>query len=227
MISAKSVRSGRSLVNEVASIAEESGVMQLVAISEYVTADVLNTFTAAPSLNSSESVEKVLTVIVMFATVWMFGLCIIASSYWRVVNSKQQNKKVAESFKHKRRVAEVSQSTAAVREYLFTYIFQIIPAVFREKSSVHQCVNEIVKFHRYFVLFRSFNFGQDLSKRIMTALELGSTQCMLFFLLALFYHLQSPADDGTCLNWDREQLCLDRKSPLDPYQSYCAWSSDG
>mmetsp|Transcript_29586 Transcript_29586/g.40643 ORF Transcript_29586/g.40643 Transcript_29586/m.40643 type:complete len:194 (-) Transcript_29586:467-1048(-) len=187
----------------------------------------LNTFTAAPSLNSPNSVGNVMTVIVMFAAVWIFGLCIIASFYWRVVNSKLHNKKVVESFRRKRRVAEVSQSTAAIRENMSKYILQTIPAVFRGKSSLHQCVEVIVKFNRYFSVLRTSNHGHDLNKHLLTALELISTQCMLFFLLALFYHLQSPADDGTCLRMEREQSCLERKSPLDPYQSYCAWSSDG
>ena len=58
----------RRLIDEVTSVEEDSGVMQLVAISEYVTADFFNTFSAAPSLNSAASVEKVVTVIVMKKT---------------------------------------------------------------------------------------------------------------------------------------------------------------
>jgi hypothetical protein len=53
--------------------------------------DFLNTFSASSRLNSATSVGKVVTVIVMFAAVWMFGVVIIASSYWREVNSKLQN----------------------------------------------------------------------------------------------------------------------------------------
>eukprot|EP00597_Dinobryon_sp_UTEXLB2267_P010423 CAMPEP_0170102732 /NCGR_PEP_ID=MMETSP0020_2-20130122/3057_1 /TAXON_ID=98059 /ORGANISM="Dinobryon sp., Strain UTEXLB2267" /LENGTH=1386 /DNA_ID=CAMNT_0010326131 /DNA_START=159 /DNA_END=4316 /DNA_ORIENTATION=+ len=221
-----SEKRSRNLVNEVVSIAGESGAMQFVAISEFVTADFLNTFTAAPSLTSSESVGKVVTVILMYAAVWMFALFIIASSYWSVRKSKLQNKKVATLFRHERRAAEVSQSTAAVCEYLSKYIMHLIPTVFRGTSSVRQCVAEIAKFHRYYAFFQTSNPRHDLNKRIMTALELSSTQCMLFFLFALFYHLQSTADDHTCLQWQSEQSCLLRKTPLDPYQPYCAWSID-
>jgi len=216
----------RRFLNDESSVAEESGAMQLVAISEYVTIDALDTFTAASSLNSATSAEKVVTVMLLFAAVWMLGFGVVASSCWRIANSKRQTIKVAELFRHQRRVAETSQSTAAVREYISSYILQTIPAVFRGRSKFHQYVDEIAKFHRYFVLLKYSNPDQKFHVfRIMTALELASTNYMLFFLLALFYHLQSPADDGTCLNWEREQSCLDRKSPLDPYQSYCSWST--
>mmetsp|Transcript_27237 Transcript_27237/g.37411 ORF Transcript_27237/g.37411 Transcript_27237/m.37411 type:complete len:938 (+) Transcript_27237:1783-4596(+) len=222
------VGKSRLLLDGVNSIEETSGAMQLVAISEYVTADVVHTFTAAPNLNSPENIEKVLSVIVMFAAMWLFALVIIATSYWRKTRTKLQKRKLLESFLHRKRIAEKAQSNVAVREFISAYVLQIIPAMFRAKQSVHQCVDEVLKFHRYFVLlFEPANSTRNSYRfRVMTALELVSTQCLLFFLLALFYNLQSPADDGTCIQMASELQCLERKSPLDPYQTYCSWSVD-
>jgi hypothetical protein len=46
---------------------------------------------------------------------------------------------------------------------------------------------------------------------------------MLMFLLALLYDLQAPQNDGSCVNFINEPSCTDRKSLLDPTQSYCTW----
>ena len=46
---------------------------------------------------------------------------------------------------------------------------------------------------------------------------------MLMFLLAWLYDVQSPADDGSCPDYDTESDCLQRKTVMDTTQSYCQW----
>jgi hypothetical protein len=53
--------------------------------------------------------------------------------------------------------------------------------------------------------------------------QLLSIQTLLLFLLAVFYDLSVPSDDGSCNTLTTIKSCLDRVSALDSTRSYCVW----
>ena len=61
------------------------------------------------------------------------------------------------------------------------------------------------------------------NKHFLTGVQLATTHSMLMFLLALFYDLQGPTDDGSCEFLLSQSTCLARKSFLDSSQTYCLW----
>ena len=58
---------------------------------------------------------------------------------------------------------------------------------------------------------------------MLSGIQLLTIQTMLMFLLAVFYDLQAPSDDGSCLQYYSKESCLSRKTYLDVSQTYCQW----
>jgi len=113
------------------------------------------------------------------------------------------------------------RSPAAVYAILQNYADEIFPAIFSSKPFIRRLVNEDTRHHRYYTLLT----GTDENKKIiLTGMQLITTQSMLMFLLAVFYDLQGPTDDGSCEALRTPSTCLARKSFLDSSQSYCQLS---
>ena len=208
------------------SVLEDSGALQLVAMTELVTNDFKNTFSAASELTNPQNIEKALIVILMFSILWSVGLSLLFLCNWRRQAMKKKNEKDLKQLERQRRGAEISQSPASVREYLSNYIIEIFPAVFKHKSRLHQAVEEIRNHHRYLSLFLTKETGASADHaRTMKVFQVLTIQTMLMFLLALLYDLQCPSDDGSCEKFHSRATCLARTSPLDSSQSYCSWAN--
>ena len=213
--------------DSVDSVEEDSGALQLVAMTEFVASDFEDTFTAAPKMTTLQEIEQVLIVILMFSSLWTGGALLLLACSWRRCVMQKKNKKNADDLIRRRRGAEVSQSPAAIREYLVQYVLEVFPSVFKEKHRIHQIANEIKKHHRYLSLFLSSESGPIADRmRIVKVVQLMTIQSLLMFLLALLYGLQSPADDNSCEKLTTKSSCLSRKSPIDPSQTYCSWNSN-
>eukprot|EP01033_Poteriospumella_lacustris_P003418 gene3418-2527_t len=63
-------------------------------------------------------------------------------------------------------------------------------------------------------------------KAILEVIQAMTSVTISFFLLALLYDLQYPADDGSCAFHRDEAACLFRRSLLDPSLTYCQWVPD-
>jgi len=209
----------------VQSMSENAKVLEVVAMGELVGKDFVDTFSAAPSLTSGDALQKVLVVIIMFATLWFGGISVVLLCSWRKFHLKGKNANESAQLNRKKQSAQKSKSPAAVREYLLEYVQECFPAVFRQKSTLLQFIEEIKQHHKYISLFVTTEKGEAAdNNKILKAAEVLTIQGLLMFLLALFYDLQSPSDDGSCTAWSTESSCLSRKSLLDKSQSYCVWS---
>ena len=61
----------------------QAGAFQLATLTELVASDFVNTFSAAPSLTSTENIDKSLTVIVMFTGLWGGAIILMLLCNWR------------------------------------------------------------------------------------------------------------------------------------------------
>eukprot|EP01032_Pedospumella_encystans_P012590 gene12590-14558_t len=98
-----------------------------------------------------------------------------------------------------------------------------LPPVGEEASLSPSALIEVKRHHRYLTLFTAPEGDSGDKLRIVTGVQLLSTQTMLMFLLAMLYDVQSPSDDGTCSAHATEDSCLNRKSVFDSTVSYCQW----
>jgi len=112
-----------------------------------------------------------------------------------------------------------------IREYLSEYVNSVFPDVFRVKPFFTRMYNELIKNHRYIYLLTTSGKGTD-NKRILTGIQLLTTQSMIMFLLAVFYDLEGPEDDGTCEFYETNSTCLEQVSILDYSQTYCTYDTD-
>eukprot|EP01036_Dinobryon_divergens_P026337 gene26337-biopygen21943 len=190
--------------------------LQVVATGRYVVEQVGETLAASPSLASSDTIEHVVVVISMFASLWVIGFALVAVGRWTRGN------------KIKVRVeGEPIQRASApltIHHELTAYIEEVIPSIFRGESDTLKTIREVFRRHKYAALVYTSNLTVLNVSRIVTV------QSMLMFILAVSYDLQSPSDDGSCVNWQTEASCVERKSYLDSTQTYCQWeltSADG
>ena len=194
----------------------ESTTLQVVATGGYLVDEVAETFSAAPRLSSPGDLQKVVIVISIFGSLWALGFVLLAGLLGK---KKSQSDPKAKGI---RRGAILSSKD--IRAALDDYISEIIPAVFRGSSLWVESIVEVFAHHKYAIILYSDSVILLALGKIITAL---STQ---IFLLAATYDLQSPSDDGTCVQWQVEEDCLARKSYLDSSQTFCQWaitSDDG
>ncbi|KAJ1411535.1 hypothetical protein B484DRAFT_182535 [Ochromonadaceae sp. CCMP2298] len=118
----------------------QSGILDVVSISEYVGSELLSTFNAYDDINSLQDVKRALIVIIMFASLWAGGLLLLFGCTWRRSHMKQWNLKADLQLDRKMRSAQISRSTAAVHQvansvykpsycYFFCPIMRINPPI--------------------------------------------------------------------------------------------------
>ena len=100
-----------------------------------------------------------------------------------------------------------------------------MPSVFRAKPGLTRFWEEVRKSHRYLLLFTASGEDGD-KKRMLTGIHLLTVQSMLMFILAIFYDLEYPQDNGECATYQSEKLCLEPRSVLDSSNHLCRWDSD-
>lgn len=123
-----------------------------------------------------------------------------------------------------------------LQQSLRKYLLLIIPGIFRPTSWFQRLREEFCARHDYIRIALSLlpfsdheegsNQARIYRKRKKNILELTqilTAFTMSCFLLAMLYDLQYPNNDGSCSKHVTESTCLQRKSLLDPSQSYCKW----
>jgi hypothetical protein len=127
----------------------------------------------------------------MFGVMWGgAGLLLFSMSFMVKKSSSQQ----LQDF-HNKKINAVSRARSTpedIQILLGRYLDEIFPTVFHAESYFRRLTNEIVKHHRYLLLFSSK--GDDLHattmKRIVTCAHLLTIQTLLMFMLAVLYDLQ-------------------------------------
>jgi hypothetical protein len=104
-------------------------------------------------------------------------------------------------------------------------VVEVLPSVFRPKAGLTRFWEEVSKSHRYLLLFTASGEDGD-KKRMLTGIHLLTVQSMLMFILAVFYDLQYPQDDGACRTYVTQESCLKPNSVLDSSNHLCRWVSD-
>eukprot|EP01032_Pedospumella_encystans_P030007 gene30007-33866_t len=132
-----------------------------------------------------------------------------------------------EKIKEQLQKIEGAKTNSDVKRYLTNYVVEIFPSVFSNKPFFGRLYGEIKRHHRYLTLFTATEGATGDKERILTAVELLSTQTMLMFLLALLYDVQAPTNDGSCTTHHSADSCYQRRSPFDDSQAYCVWQTPG
>ena len=204
---------------------DDSGALEVAAVSTMVVTEFGATMSTADEFNSLADVEKTLTVLLMYGILWAAGLMGICICSVRHTHERINADATAAKLEKRKQLAESTRSSEDIRNYLSTYVNEIFPSVFQPTSGTLRLWNEISKHHRYLLLFTAK--GKNADKiRMITGIHLLTIQSMLMFILALCYDLQFPDDDGTCATYTSRSSCLREKSVFNTQASVCDWSVD-
>jgi len=198
--------------------------LNIVSSTEFVAKDNKETIESASSLTSPSQFKQVLIIIVMFLTLWSSGLLLIFSCIWRRQMTRKFNLELQNELELKKaKAVDSAHSATVLHQYLADYISKVLPSVFSNKPFLSRMINEIKTHHRYLTLLTAPIGEVGDKNRILSGIQLLTIQTMLMFLLAVFYDLLNPGDDGSCNSLYTYNDCIQRKSVLDSHQSYCSW----
>ena len=204
-------------------IMDKTGITDVMSITEYVAGEFIGTFSSASTM-TPESINHVIIVILMFAVLWTIGwgliiLYVIRSKYSKIW--KKQDNEI--NLERRKRCASISKSPYAIKSYLTEYVNTVFPSVYNQTPFISRVWGEITRHHRYVHLFIGSSMRN--TKGIISGIQLLTIQTMLMFLLAVFYDLQGPSDDGSCIQYNAMDKCLQRRSFLDDTKTYCQWNT--
>ena len=202
---------------------DESGVSETVAVGAFIGSEFLGTMSLALDLFSTASLRKVLTVLCMFIVLWVGGLLLISGCVFQYTSNSKHRETAKSDRARLQRNAQAAKSPAAIREFLVNYVTELFPSAFRNKPNLERALDEVTRHHRYYQIISPTSEKSDY-QRILTGVQLLTVQTMLMFLLALFYDIQGPSDDGSCVLKASEEECLARQSIMDRRQHYCQWT---
>jgi hypothetical protein len=184
---------------------------------------------SASQFNSLGAVKSTALVIGMFAAMWLgtvLAVLIVELARWRKIQLKDSSSKS--------RMRQVSPGTKAIatkqpnglqqsnlEECLRDYISHLFSSAFSNKADIVRLFDEVYQKHKYLSVF-TIDAGL---KQWIGAYYLLSNRTASFFLLAMFYSIQFPSDDGTCALLTTEATCLSKKSMFDTEDTVCTWTA--
>ena len=190
---------------------DDTGAACMVTSTVYIASGFANTFQSASEFNSPEDVSRVLVVLIMMGFIWVSGLLVIF--YEGFIAPEKTNK-----------IAVGQSAEAQLRESVWKYVDSVIPSVFKEGGSTSSRIwGEVLQHHILFKLFAK----QSARKRRETIFKTMTLFTFMLFLIAIFFDVSNPGDDGTCGQQFNEEDCLKRVSPFDTQQNFCKWNDYG
>jgi hypothetical protein len=229
---------------ELNSQATTTGGANLVAATESVEKDFVQTFSAQNELGGSQGAEKSKIMIGIVCFVWGGGLMLFLfisyreKYYFAVKEEKKQKEKdelmkqlISETdgqqqdqLRNLQKQRQHDELVEKIKEEIFEYIDLLIPAVYNAKETfIQRCRREIGLHHSYVNLVSVDLKRRTSSTRFFKLIKILSVQTVSMFMQAVLFDLQNPQDDGSCSSFTTEVNCLSRKTVLDSSQSYCQW----
>jgi hypothetical protein len=203
-----------------------SSTVTVIAMSQYTTSGFTSTVVQSDGVTVGK-VRSSILVLAMFIVLWGFGSIFLIEDLrltgnWYISPKKPRSERSRTGKGALIVPLDPEESLESQKKYLVTYLNSIFPEVFRQEGTWSGLLRELLKHHRYILLFQgqgSFSYEQ----RVKTLLQLLTVQTMLMFVLAVCYDLQYPSDDGQCETYETESACLGPSSILDSTQQMCKW----
>jgi hypothetical protein len=195
---------------------DNSGMVEVVAISEYVPEDFAATLYLAENNDPVPNDRIVITATLWFTGFWIFSFLIVLLVFFNSMQTKKSISVEAESI--------CGDDTMDTVTYMMMYIQSIFPAVYDTNVSQSRRIwNEIVNNHRY---SRMFDKSSRWLSRVINVCQLITVQTMLMFLVAAIYDADNSKDEGSCSIQQTLATCEKKTSFVYPSRSECVWNSN-
>ena len=84
---------------------------------------------------------------------------------------------------------------------------------------------ELMRSHKFCRIFLPVRSEAERREQVLNSFQILTTETMFLFTIALCYDVESPSDDGSCIDLTSVGACLARKSVTDSSSSYCTWNT--
>jgi hypothetical protein len=105
---------------------------------------------------------------------------------------------------------------------LHTYLSEFFSPTFSHASEGSRFLKGIFRKHKYLSVFLILHGD----KKWIGAFALLTNRTLNMLVLAYFYNIQFPNDDGSCGHHFDENSCIREKSMFNTMESKCAWAAD-
>jgi hypothetical protein len=188
---------------------------------------------SASQFNSLGALQSTVLVIVTFAVMWLGTIFVILAMDY--LKRRKRSQILAFSSKKLRSIMPESassrismttkkvaaQATSNLEECLRDYVTELFSFAYSDNADIVRFFRELYYKHKYLSVFAT-EYGYV---QWMGAFALLSNRTSSFFLLAVFYDIQFPGDDGSCGFLSTEASCLGPKSIFNSADSKCDWDA--
>ncbi len=195
---------------------------QVVAVASYAFEDFSSEMESAASFNSVESLEDSIIVVITFVCLWVgsfVGIAVLdffnsrGMVFWKDLGQRNNEASL--------RITPSSAVASVVENHLSLYISSFFSVIFSDLPKSSRLWHELVTKHIYI----SILYQPDQEKRLIKVLSVLTYLTANMFLLAVFYDIQWPSDDGRCALFTASTACLQDKSLFNSANPKCEWTS--
>jgi hypothetical protein len=204
-------------------LAALNGKISVAALGSFVSGHLdVSTIVVGRPITGDVAAESVI-VFVAFGSLWVISIFFIAFTYHKM---KANNNSTASNI-----VAPTLSLQVATQQY----IRSILPISLQAEKWWLERMWDIltVELKPLAVIVRCLGYQrQDYSnesahhqqrRELLDIICIATSWTMSCFVMALFYDLQSPIDDGFCDTWADQGSCLVTKTALDAHVNKCKW----
>jgi hypothetical protein len=189
----------------------------VVSLAEYSLTEYANVMYSAADFNSVSALRSTALISLTFGTLW-FGtiLSVVLLSLWKPFSRAQRASKQQRTISPGRSV-----QNPALEKCVQEYISELFGHAFSDEPPSERLLRELTNKHEYLSIF-AMEIGYD---QWINVFSLLTNLTASFFLLVVFFDIQFPNDDGSCVSLLSEEVCLTKKSMFNPAELRCAWNS--
>jgi hypothetical protein len=207
--------------NESKALAKLNGKISVAAVGSFASSglDASASVVVRP-LGDNVANESVL-VFVSFGSLWVIGVVCFLGLYWDL--NKVKGMQIDSS--------EACHNDELTKMYIMLTLPVSLHCDQRWVWKVWEmlCIkHKVISIIKRLMGYRSNDFVNESRERqqrrqLLDVVYVVTSLTMSFFIVALFYDLQSPVDDGYCGQWSEQAACEMTKTALDSHVNKCVW----
>jgi hypothetical protein len=207
--------------NRSAALSALNGKVSVAAMGVFASSRLDTSTIAVTRPIAGDVATESMIVFAAFGTLWTVGVACIVVSYSSIVYSK------------KNAVASLPQGSPA--DCLTSYVKSVLPISLQtDRWWLVRLWETICVKHKWIGIvrrlagYRRLDFANEPQERqqrreLLDIVYVVTSLTLSRFVMALFYDLQSPMDDGYCGQWADPGSCQMTKTALDPHIAKCSW----
>jgi hypothetical protein len=208
--------------NESMALSALNGKVSIAAVGSFAPSRLDATAMVVARPIGEDVASESVIVFIAFGALWVLGMFSMGTTYW--------------SLQYSTKIQQSSDTETSLHCKSDTYFSMVVPPPLRMETSSLQRIFQVLCMHHkeLRLVVRFFDLG-SISLYVNEPLERRQRREMLdvvyvltsltlsCFIMAVFYDLQSPVDDGYCGQWTDAFSCHVTKTALDPQVNKCQW----